>query len=54
MQNESRQADADILITPEMIEAGVYAYIDFEEGDGSTASEIVIAIFRAMFSKRAR
>jgi hypothetical protein len=56
MQDQDRQAGAqfEIVVTPEMIEAGIDAYCEFQAGDGSTASEIVTEIYLHMFSNRPR
>ncbi len=47
-----RSADEEIEITPEMIEAGIKAYVDFfvpiVEGHEGAASSMVIAVFAAM------
>lgn len=54
MDTEKRQAGAqfEIVVTPQMIEAGVDAYCEFQQGDGSTATEIVTEIYLHMFSNR--
>lgn len=40
-----------IEITPEMIDAGVSALAEFQEGDGSTLAERVSEVFLHMISR---
>lgn len=56
MLNESRQAGVpfQIVVTDEMIDAGIEALASFQEGDGSTLSEKVVEIYLHMFSHRPR
>lgn len=42
----------DVPLTPEMIEAGVMALAEFEDGDGSTLAERVTEVFLHMLSER--
>ncbi len=56
MDTQKRQAgafDCDAAPTPQMIEAGVYALSQFEDGDGSTLAERVAEVFLSMSAQRA-
>ncbi len=50
MFNDNRQAGVDIQVTPEMIEAGMNVFLEFEitEGDYDTWSAAVSAAFKQM------
>jgi hypothetical protein len=54
MDMEKRQAGADfeIVVTPAMIDAGVEAYCEYQQGDGLSVAEIVTEIYLHMFSSR--
>lgn len=56
MDTQKRQAsafDCDTVPSPQMIEAGVDALLQFEDGDGSTLAERVAEVFLSMISQRA-
>lgn len=40
----------DVVITPQMIEAGVSIFCDYEDGAGELPSALVARLFRAMFA----
>jgi hypothetical protein len=42
----------DILITSEMIDAGVDALAEFQEGDGSNLADRVVEVYLQMFFHR--
>lgn len=49
-RSDSRQADEEIKVTPEMIEAGTEAFAGYDtrfEGPGDIVGEIFIAMFSA-------
>ena len=49
MEQDSRQAD--IEITPEMVEAGVAAFIQWENSDVPHLRAAIEAVYRAMLSQ---
>lgn len=56
MDTQKRQAgafDCDTAPSPQMIEAGVEALLQFEDGDGSTLAERVAEVFLSMIAQRA-
>ena len=46
--SDSRQAGATIEITPAMVEAGVMAYLAWDEASNPWLESLVIAIFQQM------
>lgn len=50
MQTDNR-IPAKLVLTPEMVDAGVEALSQFEDGDGSSLAERVVEVFLYMIAE---